>query len=308
MEEMLADCVDAAAWCREHLPSLVGADPDAWVVGGSSGGASLACLVAHAASPAPRVLIDVYGAPNAADDYHHNPYRKVVVEPYYVADEEELADALADRDPSNAVTQSPWAYEIPPAVPLEECRAALGVPDFEPMREHFARNDLWSYVAKHRLLMPTVFKRDSFKTDREYWNHVTSMSSYHLLDGKDSFMPTFIMHGTADIDVRIQQSWEFADKIRAKGVPVGEVYPEGKGHMFDFDLIVRLNVSGGLWADSRHRRTRGGTKSLRSASTLWMSTSTGSTRSRGRERWDVLIGGKASRGRERQGEHITNMS
>lgn len=269
MAEMLSDCVAAATWCRSHLPALVGADADAWVVGGSSGGASLACLVAHA-SPAPRVLVDVYGAPNAADDYHHNPYRKVAVEPYFVADEDELADALSDRDPRNAVTQSPWAYEIPPAVSLDECRAALGVPDFKPAREHFARNDLWSYVAKHRLLMPTVFRREVFATERDYWSHVTAHSSYHLLDGKTTFPATFIMHGTADTDVRIQQSWEFADKIRRLGVPVGESYPEGKGHMFDFDLIVSWSERCGT--DARRRPTRGGTRTSRRVSTLWMRT------------------------------------
>ncbi|CAK9787361.1 unnamed protein product [Cutaneotrichosporon oleaginosum] len=242
MADMLGDCLAAAAWCRAHLPRLVGADADAWVVGGSSGGASLACLVAHAplhaaALPPPRVLVDVYGAPNAADDYHHNPYRKVAVEEYYVADDAELADALADRDPRNAVTQSPWAYEMPPAVPLAECRAALGVPDFTPARHHFARNDLWSYVAKHRLLMPTVFRREEH-TPRTYWAHVTAHSAYHLLDRAETYPATFILHGTADVDVRIQQSWEFADKLRRKGVPVAEVYPEGKGHMFDFELVT----------------------------------------------------------------------
>ncbi|BEI91272.1 uncharacterized protein CcaverHIS019_0400920 [Cutaneotrichosporon cavernicola] len=125
MPDMLGDCLAAAAWCRAHLPDLVGADPDAWVVGGSSGGASLACLVAHAPMfevpqyaisshhplPPPRVLINVYGAPNAADDYHHNPYRKVVVEDYYVADEPELSDMLADRNPANAITQKDEGWE-----------------------------------------------------------------------------------------------------------------------------------------------------------------------------------------------------
>lgn len=320
MADMLADCLDAAAWCRAHLPGLVGADPDAWVVGGSSGGASLACLVAHAplfasiphpvsghALPPPRVLVDVYGAPNAADDYHHNPYRKVAVEDYYVADEAELADALADRDPANAVTQSPWAYEIPPAVGLAECRAALGVPDFEPARAHFARNDLWSYVAKHRLLMPTVFRRESFVSWRAYWAHVTSFSAYHLLDKAATYPPTFILHGTADADVRVQQSWEFGDKLRLKGVPVGEVYPEGKGHMFDFDLIVSLRgcvvtehwrwqraaVADGRQnvADSRHLPTRGGTSASRDVWTLWMRTSTG----RLDEKVLVLLSGVVSR-------------
>lgn len=256
MVDMLADCVDAASWCQANLPSLVGADPSAWVVAGSSGGGSLACLVAHHTHP--RVLVDVYGAPNAADDYHHNPHRKVAVEPYYVADECELADMLADRDKRNAITQSPWAYEIPPAVPLEETRAALGMPDFLPLREHFARNDLWSYVAKHRLLMPTVCRREDFKTQREYWSHVTSLSSYHLLDGKSraDYPPTFIMHGTADTDVRIEQSWEFGDKLRRMGIPVGEAFPEGKGHMFDFDLIVSAR-SGQGWGGGE-RGERGG--------------------------------------------------
>ncbi|GMK58630.1 hypothetical protein CspeluHIS016_0600720 [Cutaneotrichosporon spelunceum] len=294
LPDMLADCLAAALWCRLNLPALVGADPDAWLVAGSSGGGTLACLVAHAplfsvpstpgvlpgisdssdlsafgsrsdpyhsspnpnlnpspspslspsdpsTLPAPRVLVNVYGVSNNADDHHHNTYRTAPVEDYYVADEAELAEALADRDPRNAITQSPWAYELPPAVSLSECRAALGLPNFVPERKHFARNDLWSYVARYRLLYTTMFRRETFPdvhgaAGREYWRHVMRYSALHLLDRAEGYPPTFLWHGTGDRDVRVQQSWEFGDRLRARGVPVGEVYPEGLGHTFDFEI------------------------------------------------------------------------
>lgn len=238
--DMVDDCVDAAAWCRKHLPSIANVDPDRWVVGGASSGATLASYTAHRADPPPKAFVNVYGLIDTADYYHHDKARSLAVDPYFVSTEEEMEIAIRDVDPSKAVTQNPWASEMPPEVPLAEARESFGLPDWEPSQDQFRRIDLYSYVAKHRHLMDVIYRREQFGSDDEFMNFVRAHSPYHLLDEATSYPATFNMHGTSDDIVRIQQSYQLAEKLRSRGVPVGEVYDEGKGHVYDFAFMVSL--------------------------------------------------------------------
>lgn len=235
--DMVDDCVSAADWCRANLPEL---DAQRWAVGGASSGATLAAFTALRADPPPRAFVNVYGLVDTADYYHHDKARSLAVDPYMISTEEEMELASKDRDPANAVVQNPWASEMPPAVDLEESRASFGLPDWQPSQDQFRRIDLYSYVAKHRHLMDAVYRREKFGSEAEFMDYVRANSPFHLIEEKKHFPATFNMHGTGDDIVRVEQSIQLAERLRALGVPVGEVFDEGKEHVYDFAFEVSL--------------------------------------------------------------------
>lgn len=254
---MVDDCLDAAAWCRSHLAPL-GLDPKAWAVGGASSGATLAAMVALRVEHKPKAFLNVYGLTDTEHYLDDEASRAPPPDEYVVASEEELAVLVHDWDPANAVVQCPWAGEMPPTVELEEARAAFGLQDWEPSRDQFVRSDLYSYVAKQRNLMEIVYRRKTFADDAAFRNHVRANSPYQILQKQKTFPPTFLMHGTGDDIVRVDQSWKFAERLVEMDVNIAEVYDEGKGHVYDFAFEVGADVGRDLADDRRSPVMMGG--------------------------------------------------
>lgn len=240
--DMIDDCLDAAAWCHSHVSPL-GLDPERWAVGGASSGATLAAMVALNAEHKPKAFVNVYGLTDTDHYLDDEARRAPPPDEYVVATEEELATLVVDCDPANAVVQCPWAGEMPPATSLEEARAAFGLPDWEPTRAQFVRSDLYTYVAKQRNLMEIVYRRNTFAEDAAFREHVRANSPYHVLQLRETFPPTFFMHGTGDDIVRVDQSWKFAERLVEMDVDIAEVYDEGKGHVYDFGFEVSRRAS-----------------------------------------------------------------
>ncbi|GMK58602.1 hypothetical protein CspeluHIS016_0600440 [Cutaneotrichosporon spelunceum] len=232
MLDMIEDCVDAAAWCHGHVSPL-GLNPDRWAVGGASSGATLAAMVALRTAYKPRAFVNVYGLLDTEHYLDDEAGRAPPPDEYVVSNDAELAELVRDVDPANAVVQNPWASEMPPSVSLEEARAAFGLPEWEPTRAQFVRSDLYSYVAKNRNLMEIVYRRSKFGTDHAFREHVRAHSPYHVLQGRETFPPTFFMHGTSDSIVPVVQSWKFAERLVEMDVDIAEVYDEGKDHAYD---------------------------------------------------------------------------
>ncbi|BEJ06792.1 hypothetical protein CcaverHIS641_0400610 [Cutaneotrichosporon cavernicola] len=237
MLDMVQDCVDAAAWCHDHVSPL-GLNPDRWAVGGASSGATLAAMVALRATHKPRAFVNVYGLTDTEHYLDDEAVRAPPPDDYVMSTDDELAELVQDWDASNASVQNPWASEMPPTVSLEDARAAFGLEDWEPTREQFVRSDLYSYVAKNRNLMEIVYRRSKFGTDTAFREHVRSHSPYQVLQKRETFLPTFFMHGTGDNIVPVVQSWKFAERLVEMDVDIAEVYDEGKGHVYDLGFEV----------------------------------------------------------------------
>lgn len=245
LADMVGDTVAAAHWCRANLPSLVGADPDGWAVGGASSGATLAGMAAHIVQPPPKAFLNVYGLVDVANYRSEEAGRDAADWPYLVASEDELAQYVADglAHPHLAQVQNPWAEEMPPHVSLDEARHNLGLPDFTPTRDHLRRVDLYTYVAKHRNLIDIICRRDQYKDDEAgYRLHMENLSPHHVLHYKDTFPPTWFMHGTSDNIIPADQSRRMADKLKEMGVATGEHWEEGAGHVYDFAFEVSVEA------------------------------------------------------------------
>jgi acetyl esterase/lipase len=234
---MVADCVAAVAWCHARGAEL--GLSRTWVSGGASSGATLAAMAAHRCAPPPAAFVSVYGLVDTVHYLDDEKVRPVLDEPYIACSAAEIAALMRDRNPANASVQNPWASEFPPAVSIEECRAALGMPHWAPGDEHRRRVDMYTYVARERNLMDIIYRREAFGSEEAYRAHVARNSPHHLLDGTASFPPTFFMHGDQDAIVPTAQSTNMARRLREMGVPHQVHYEKGAGHVYDFAFEVR---------------------------------------------------------------------
>lgn len=162
--------------------------------------------------------------------------RNVGTAPYLRSrDDSDLQKAVEDRDPSRAEVICPWDWELEPEMSVGELRSFWGTPDFTPTEEHYLRMDLVKYLGRLRATFRTIFRRETFGSDDEYFEKVKSLWSLYMLDGKMTYTypPTFIMHGTGDDTVPVEQSYRMAERLRELNVPLGEVSKEGAPHCFD---------------------------------------------------------------------------
>lgn len=99
---------------------------------------------------------------------------------------------------------------------------------------------MYTYVARHRNLMEIIYRRERFSNEQEFEGHVRANSPFHLLDTTTTFPPSYFLHGEEDNIVPTQQSRRMAETLRGMGIPTGEHYEKGAGHVYDFAFEVSL--------------------------------------------------------------------
>ena len=249
IDEQLDDCVEAIEWCRENLPAILGADRvdvDRYVVCGESAGGIMSTLLGHRLSPPPRAIIDVYGV---VDFLGHGvgvstPKSSETADPPEWTGEfsqDQLEAYLDDRDPKNILTDALFWTEkdiLSEAALSERIRA-----DFKYTERVRLQAELHIFRST-RLpgtgLLRAAFHQEKFGSPEELREFVASLCSLRLLEGKTSYPPTAIIHGTADSSVPLEQSQAFARKLREMGVPVIESYEPGGEHVFDDKYTVSM--------------------------------------------------------------------
>lgn len=130
----------------------------------------------------------------------------------------------------------------------EDLRSFWGIPDWETTDKHLSRMDLNNYLSIKDQRFEILYRKDTFKSDDEFVEYSKSVSPYHLLDkikagpgsGLEGYPPTFILHGTGDTAVPVEQSYKFVEKLKAKGVEVDARYKEGGEHCFENKIEVSL--------------------------------------------------------------------
>ncbi|RSH93406.1 hypothetical protein EHS25_007762 [Saitozyma podzolica] len=239
LADIVDDCIDALAWCRANLPSLLGEDTidlDRYVVAGDSAGGTLSTICGFKFEPKPKAVIDVFGVVDLMDPHFYTPQSVEAAAmwgKYHRArDDTELAGICEERDPSKAEVICPWDWELPPNMSTEDLRVFWGTPDFTPGEKDLLRMDLMKYTGKmankfNILLRKEELSPEQFDQKRKEW------SPFWVVDERKTYPPTFFLHGTADSAVPVEQSYRFAEKLKRLGVPTGEAYcPDGE-HCFE---------------------------------------------------------------------------
>lgn len=243
--DQVGDMTDAYAWLREHLPGIVGADRvnlDAFVVAGDSAGGAASTLLGHILKPAPKAVIDCFGVTDFVTSAHGVPGTAFQV-PYLKKDrtDAEVEKAAADRDPRNASWCGAWSWELE-GMTQDELRIFWGAPDYQVTDANdWMRMDLNAWISKKHMRYQIMFRKDEVG-DEVYEQMLKDYSPYLMLDEPErkTYPPTFILHGTADSAVPVQQSYNFEKKLKEKGVPVGARYAEGLEHSFENIVHVCL--------------------------------------------------------------------
>jgi acetyl esterase/lipase len=242
LEEQVQDCVDSIAWCREHLPRILGADKvdvDRYVICGESAGGTLVALLGHKLDPPPKAIIEAYGVVDFFDKHFGvlDKSPKLDDQPPWEGEftEEQLHAELRDQDPSHCLTDAlSWDEQQRCS---EEQLSQLWATDFKYTRAIRLRAELHIYRST-RLSISSAFQREKFSSDEELSTWLSSVSAILLLDGKTTYPPTAFLHGIDDTAVPLAQSQRLAEKLKEIGVPTVECYEHGP-HVFDNVYKVR---------------------------------------------------------------------
>lgn len=253
LDEQLADCLDAIAWTRTNLPSILGADKvdtTRYVLYGDSAGGLLVTLMGlHLANPPPRAIVDVYGVVDfqsimALDQQTRDGERQPWQGEFTEA---ELEAFLGDRDPANVLTAS-TAWRERDEVSDAEISRRWGT-TFQYTKRICLQSELhiWRSMQPKgvSLLIKAAMHPEKFEDEIKLQEFINSVSPLQVLrqrqaDGQTEYPPTAILHGTGDTAVPVQQSYYMAKILKEMGVPVIERYEEGEEHVFDNKYTVRF--------------------------------------------------------------------
>ena len=224
---------------------------DRYVVAGDSAGGYFTLISPYILSPPPTALIDMYGPTNLIDDRWAQRIKeaegKPMEDPDYIVPDRKDAECLAywsERDPSKALTFSTWWWDIT-TVPENILRRYLALPTYSHEDIYKLVMDTYKYVMilsrstdTERSRIKTWLRREEFGSEESFREYAKSMSPLFKLDEAKTYPPTFILHGTADAAVPVEQSYDIEAKLKAKGIPVGSRYQEGGEHSFEARITV----------------------------------------------------------------------
>ena len=126
----------------------------------------------------------------------------------------------------------------------EDLKSFWGIPDWETTDNHLFRMDLNNYISLKDERFQILYRKDTFKSEEEFIEYCKSVSSFHLLDRQEAktYPPTFVLHGTGDTAVPVEQSYKFVEKLKGMGVDVDARYKEGGEHCFENKIEVSLGI------------------------------------------------------------------
>ncbi|KAL2129815.1 hypothetical protein VTI74DRAFT_7264 [Chaetomium olivicolor] len=251
LDDQLADCLEAVAWCRVNLPSVLGADKvdvDRYVLIGESAGGNLVTLMGlHLSNPAPKAIVDVYGVVDFVSLSTFGPPEQRpsrATQPPWTGKftPKELETLLRNRDPAATLTDAlPWnEFETMTEAKISE----LWATDFCYTERVLKQAELHMFYALQRCadgLRVGVMHEEKFANEQDLMAFVRSMSPLRVIQqrvtegkkGLELYPPTAFLHGTADEAVPVEQSYAMAEVLSDSDVPVVESYEEGEPHVFD---------------------------------------------------------------------------
>ena len=248
LDQQLRDCLQALAWCRLNLPNIVGKekiDPDRYVlVGDSAGGLFVTLMGLQVAPPLPRAIINIYGV---VDIPAIMALERDLIEPWKGEfTEQELRAFLNDRDSANILTAA-LAWDERNIFSEEELGKLWGAKiEYNRRIRRQAELHMWisTYPKGAYLLVRTMMHPERFEDETALKEYIREVSPLDVLKQRRKegssmkYPPVAILHGTGDVSVPVQQSYDLAATLKEIGVPVVECYEDGEPHVFDRKYTV----------------------------------------------------------------------
>ena len=245
IEDQVDDLVNAFAWCRNELPRLCGPDTidiNSCVVAGDSAGGFFSAHLGHLLRPSPKCVLILYGITDPTNEWFNVDGINQAFEDWeFHHSMDQVIAAVKNRDLSTALTNSAYPHQMPPERTQDEMRLLWGT-EYVAGDKDWLQMDVLHYVASHALFFRIGYRRDAFTTEEEWMRHLRSVSSQTILEQRQTYPPTVLMHGTKDLAVPVEQSYAFENKLREYGIPVLALYLEGGDHVFEINVVVRVDV------------------------------------------------------------------
>lgn len=131
----------------------------------------------------------------------------------------------------------------------DDLRSFWGIPDWTTADKHLFRMDMNNYISLKDTRFEWLYRKDTFGSEDEYVQYQKSVSPYHLLDHTKTYPPTFVLHGTGDSAVPVEQSYKFVDKLKGMGAEVDARYKEGGEHCFENNIEVGTRLPRSVFVD-----------------------------------------------------------
>ncbi|WRT68543.1 uncharacterized protein IL334_005520 [Kwoniella shivajii] len=247
LPDQFSDIQKTFEWCLTNLPLVLGEDQvdiDKYIVGGDSAGGHFSTLCGIKFNPRPSVVLDLYGVIDLSDKHYSTPTSSSS-SPTNIDEDgngeiklpfntplAEIIEFSKELNPKNAVVTSAWTWELLPLMSKEQLELFWGT-KYNPSENDKIRMDLNQYYTQNGTRIRALFGVDQVDdySQEEYERLLIQWSPIHLI--KDNYPPTVIMHGDNDVVVPIQESIDFADKLKGLGVDVESIWCEGGGHCFE---------------------------------------------------------------------------
>jgi acetyl esterase/lipase len=185
-------------------------------------------------------VIDVFGVVDMLDPKLNRTPKEPIEQPKYFQPrkEEDMRALMQSRDLSKAQYFSTWPWEMEPMMSLKDLEVFYGVP-YVPQEKDYLILDGMEYTSGIGNRFEILLRKEECKTDEEWNERRRKASSLSLLDKNKDYPPTFILHGTGDTAVPVEQSYRFEERLKELGIPVGSAYCPGGEHSFE----GKMNVS-----------------------------------------------------------------
>ena len=193
LQEIIDDLTDGLNWVRHEGPELFHGDPSRMVVTGASAGGYLALMSGIVIDPPPQAIVSYWGFGDVDGDWTtkpSEPYRKGKL-----IDEEDAWNGVGDA----VVTGSNQANGL-------------------------GRAAFFMYLKQTGRWINVVSGLDP-ETDRDKLTPLCPVRNV-----SSNYPPTLFLHGTADVDVPVEQSIAMAKELERHGVDHELITIEGGGH------------------------------------------------------------------------------
>lgn len=231
---MVEDIEDAFAWLRVNLTGILEGNVDIarYAIGGDSSGGTLSTLLGGILKPKPKAVLDIYGPVDFLSAHFLRPPNPNPSPGTFGFSEDELATALAERDPSHAILAAPFEWESKNISESDiQARWAVSPSVFSYTPRVKLQTAIKDYIGRRGPAVGVVLRLDDLKTEDEKLERRKEWSPHHR--AREGYPPTAFLHGLGDMAVPIDQSRGFADKLKGLGVEVFESYEEDVPHGFD---------------------------------------------------------------------------
>ncbi|KAK3360420.1 Alpha/Beta hydrolase protein [Lasiosphaeria hispida] len=242
LDEQLADCLAAVAWARENLGAILGAgrvDSGRFVLCGGSAGGLLVSLMGLGMEVRPRAIVNVYGLVDWVGIRGLDGPGEAEWEGEF--GREELEAYLGNREVGETLTEALF-WDEKDVIGDVKLGERWGTDYLKYTKRLRLQAELHLYRSLHPQgvdrLIKTAMHPEKFADEAALEAFILSLSPVHVLrkrleEGRTGYPPTAFLHGTGDVAVPVQQSYDMAAILKQMGVPVVECYEEGEPHVFD---------------------------------------------------------------------------